>query len=466
MRYRRILVFFSIALLVSTALLVLLLTTGTDPKVGSVTRPESVYEINALNVADISAVAVKNRTGTYGFIIGPDGTTTLVSEPEIPDADYSQEEMQAFIFILSKLTATQAVDAKGRLAEFGLEDPQARVSLILRDSRTLRFSLGNKSPVNEGYYFMKEGDERVFLIGKVTADLMLRSRTDYWNRQLVPKIATESIEALKSISLSAKTGAAHGWRLEHEGEFSFTLAEPAAVPLKADTVFSMIVLPLSSFYPQSFVSLSDDLSTYGLDTPDFRLTVEYADGTITLLFSQDGKGGYYAAKAGSPAVFQVSEEGADFLSVTYRDLLGDYIYNGDISTVESIEFTGKSARVPLKLSILGNDGQGYGIMNGISVPGDRLAQAVEPIYRIGITGELGQDSALREEARKAAEKPPQATVRIRKRNGTTDILDFLPLNETRSFVRVNGKINFTAYPQAAGAIETALAALGPILASQ
>ena len=466
MRYKRMLIACSTALLVSSALLILLLTTGTSPKDRTGKPVETVYGINSLNVVDISAVAVKNRTGAYGFIIGPDGSTTLVSEPEITGADYSQEEMQAFIFILSKLSAVQAIDTKGTLAEFGLEEPQARISLILKDSRTLRFSLGSQSPVNEDYYFRKEGDERVYLIGQVTAELMLRSRLDYWNRQLLPKIATESIEDLKGISLSAKSGAARSWRIQHEGNFSFRLAEPVSVPLKADTVFSLLILPLTSFYPQSFVALSEELSVYGLDKPDYELTVAYADGTFAVHFSQDGKGGYYAAKAGSPAVFQVSEEGADFLSVTYRGLLGDYIYNGDITTAERIEFRGLPGSVPLTLSILGEESQSYGIMNGISIPGDRLAKALEPLYRIGITGEPERDAASQEAARKAAKQAPQATVRIKNRNGTTDVLEFLPADEARSFVRVNGNIYFTAYTQAAEAIEAALATLGPMKASE
>jgi len=459
MRYRRMLVLCSLALLGFSALLVLLLMTGSSPKTRSGEPAEAIYEINSLNVAEISAVAVKNRTGAYGFILGPNGTTTLVSEPEIAGADYSQEEMQAFIFILSKLTAIQALGSKGSLAEFGLDEPQARISIIMKDTRTLRFSLGNQSLVNEGYYFRKEGDDRVFLIGKASADLMLRSRTDYWNRQLLPKIATESIDALRSISLYSKTGSAHGWRVEHEGDFSFHLAQPASVPVKADTVFSLLVLPLSSFYPQSFVALAEDLATYGLDKPEYKLTVAYADGSYDLIFSPDGKGGYYAAKAGSPAVFLVSADGADFLSVTYSDLIGDYLYNGDIGAVESIEFSRAPGTGPFKLSILGEEGQQYGIMNGVSIPGDRLAQAIKPIYEIGITGERGQDSTSLEEARKAAKETPHATVRIRKKNGTSDILDFLPVNETRSFVSVNGDIYFTAYPQAAKAIEGALAAL-------
>jgi len=466
MRYTRMLAFSSLAFLISSALLILLFRTGTPPKPGSVASGKAVYEINALNVADISAVAVRNHTGAYGIIIGAGGTTTLVSEPEITGADYSQEEMQAFIFILSKLSTAQALDTKGTLAEFGLDEPLARISLILKDSQTLRFSLGSQSPVSEDYYFRKEGDERVYLIGKVTADLMLRSRLDYWNRQLLPKIATESIEDLKGISLSAKSGATRTWRLEHEGDFSFRLTEPVSVPLKADTVFSLLVLPLSSFYPQAFVALSDDLSIYGLDKPDYKLTVAYADGTFAVHFSPDGKGGYYAAKAGSAAVFQVSEEGADFLSVTYRELLGDYIYNGDIATAESIEYGGLPGSVPLTLSILGEDGQSYGIMNGISIPGARLAKALEPLYHIGITGESQRDAASQEAARKAAKQAPQATVRIKNRNGTTDVLEFLPANETRSFVRVNGNIYFTAYTQAAEAIEAALATLGSINKSE
>ena len=455
-QYRKALILSSIALVLGSVLLALLLLADSKEPVPQTT---TIYEINSFSVADISAVAVNNATGAYGFILGPEGYISVVPEQEPEGDDYSQEELRAFVFLLSKLSASQAIDGGVAAAEFGLDQPLARISMILKDSNTLRFILGNQSPVDDSYYFQKEGDPRVYLIGKTTASLMLRGRLDYWNKELLSGITTESLELLRSISLWSAKHIPQNWTLEHPGDFSFLLTEPHILNVKTDNVFSRIILPLTTLRPGQFLGLSDDLTSYGLDKPDYTLTITHGDTTQVLLFSQDGQGGFHASRKGKTGVFSIPGDRLEFLNLSYRELIGDYIYNGSMASVDTIELSRPLSELTYRLALFGEGAQLYGIMNGQSIPYTQVTTALKPLYEIGIVGEVRLSENHNNEARTALERSAHTRIHIAKRDGTKDVLEFHSLDEALSLVRINGNISFTTYTWAAQAIEDSLAGI-------
>ncbi|MEO8408964.1 MAG: DUF4340 domain-containing protein, partial [Propionivibrio sp.] len=263
MNYRQALAASSATVVVFAVALVLLLASDRQAPVAAA----AIQVINDVNVAEIAAVAVNNRSGAYGLMIAPEGTVNLVAEPEIAGAEYSQEEMQGFVHLLAKLTASQTIEALAapdHLVDFGLAQPQAKLALILKDGSTLRFRLGNATPVGDTYYFQKEGEPRVYLIGKLAAELMLRARTDYWERQLLPRLDAQTVDRLQSISLASVGNLAQNWRLEHLGASAFQLAEPVVAAVNADKVFAQLLLPASAFRPEQFVVLETEGEVTGL----------------------------------------------------------------------------------------------------------------------------------------------------------------------------------------------------------
>jgi hypothetical protein len=367
--------------------------------------------------------------------------------------------MQAFIFMLSRLNASQSLEGNARVAEFGFDQPLARISMILKDSSTLRFRLGSRSPIDDSYYFQKDGDPRVFLIGNMTASLMLRSRLDYWNKELLPGITTESLELLQSITLSSTEQDSRNWVVEHSGNFVFQLAEPVHLNIKTDTVFSQLILPLSTLRTGLFLGLADDPAVYGLDNPDYTLRVVHGGTTQALLFSQDGQGGFNVVREGRPGVFSIPQDRLEFLNLGYRDLVGNYLYNGSMASVDTLEFRRPATGVSYRLALFGEGAQLYGIMNGRSIPYSLVTEAITPLYEIGIVGETGSHGISSDELRQALARPAHTRIQIAKRDGTRDILEFHSISDSLSLVSINGDTAFTAYTMAAQTIEKALEGL-------
>ncbi len=413
--------------------------------------------INNLSVADISAVAVKNGADTYGLMVDPDGAVTLVAKGDAPGADYAVDEMRGFIFLLAKLTASQALDPQQNLADFGLSEPRASLAMILKDGRTLRFRLGKASPVGDGYYFQKDGEARVFVIGKLTGDLMLRARSDYWNRQLLPQLSAQTVNRLSSVQLASRLQPLANWRLEHRGEASFQLTQPVNGLVHAENAFKLLLLPLSGLQADTLVSATGPLSAYGLDQPAQELTLQWDGQAHRILIAPAPQGGYFLNRKGDPAVFSLSSEKAQFLRLAYRDLMGDRVYNGSLAAVARIDVSRPAAQIAHTMSIHGEGTELFGVIKGRSVPYADLGRVLAPVYDIGIVAEVAHDASARDGLAQALAPGPQTTVSITKRDGNTDRIEFFSRNASLSYLRLNGRVDFLVYTRAADALVDALA---------
>lgn len=416
----------------------------------------ATYAINNVNVADISAVAVKNGSDTYGLMVGPDGAVTLVANGDAAGADYAADEMQGFIFLLAKLTANQVLNGQHNLSDFGLNEPRATLAMILKDGRTLRFQLGKASPVGDSYYFQKDGDARVFVIGKLAGDLMLRGRGDYWNRQLLPQLSAQTINRLSSVQLVSRLQPGEGWRLEHRGDASFQLTQPVNGLVHAENAFKLLVLPLSGFKADTLVSATGPLSAYGLDRPTQELTLHWNGEANRILIAPAPQGGYFLNRKGDPAVFSLSGERAELLRLGYRDLMGDRVYNGSLAAIARIDVTRPAAQIAHTMSIHGEGTDLFGVIKGRSVPYADLGRVLAPVYEIGIVAEVAHDTSARDDLDHALAAGPQTTVSITKRDGSTDRIAFFSRNASQSYLRLNGRVDFLVYTRAADALVDAL----------
>lgn len=453
--YTRAIAFASAALLLSLVALVLLLANAKDTPA---TQPQAI-PIVELPVSDIAAVAINNPHGAYGFILAQDGNIQLLAQPEIAHADYALDAMQAFVFQLSKLTASRAIASPGDLRQYGLDSPQARITIVRKDASKLRLLLGHASPVGDAYYLRKEEGTAVYLIGKRNAEQMLRAQLDYWNRQLLPRIDAQSIDQLDSIELASPGQTATSWRIAHVGNGSFRMTQPVSVPLRADIVFAQLLRGLSELHADRFVALAKPADPLTPAQPPQRLEITFNQQRHTLLFTPDGHGGFLVRSKDGGAVLGLARENAAFLSIPYRDLVGDYVYNTSLAAVQSVAFMREAGGDGIQLTVQGAGAEMVGISQGRSIPAAQLSQAMAPLFAIGIVAEVAHTPQARAQVQAALAQPPTARVVIHKRDGTQDQIAFFPLDAKRSFVRFNGATDFISYTSAADAIEQSLMAL-------
>jgi hypothetical protein len=128
----------------------------------------SSVTINDIPVGELKALALSTSQGIFGILNGPDGLSA------VPEASltFDEAQMRALVYAACHLTGIRRLDTFS-LQESDIENPLARVTLILTGDRESNFAILRKSPVGSEYLLFSEDEQCVFLISASIAKLFL-----------------------------------------------------------------------------------------------------------------------------------------------------------------------------------------------------------------------------------------------------------------------------------------------------
>jgi hypothetical protein len=98
-----------------------------------------------------------------------------VSEPEAGPADANR--LLSLTTNAVALSVTSVVTATTDLAPYGVQNPTYTLEVGLADGRTLKAAVGNKAPVGDAYYVLREGDTNVMVVSGFGVDALLELLT-------------------------------------------------------------------------------------------------------------------------------------------------------------------------------------------------------------------------------------------------------------------------------------------------
>lgn len=113
-------------------------------------------------------VSISVTTGFQTTTVERSGMTWRVIEPTPGDADILRVYNAA-----DQVAMMRSRILKGDLADFGLAEPQAEVTLGLSDGTTVSFTVGDQSPTRTDYYVRKENDPDIHLVAASNIDGLL-----------------------------------------------------------------------------------------------------------------------------------------------------------------------------------------------------------------------------------------------------------------------------------------------------
>lgn len=396
--------------------------------------------VTDISVADIAGAAVRNKTGSYGMI-AENGVLTMLDAPE---AEWSAQKMNAFIYYFSHLKAGKAVKAEGALTEYGLEPADSVITLLLTNGDKIRLSLGKANAMDGSYYFQKEGDSNLYLVEALAAALAGQSMDDFRDMKLFP--ALDENTAAKLTHISVNRGGV-GYVLERSGEkgIAFKMSHPVEAELNWELADKHVIAPLQSLVPETFVSSDRPLADYGLDKPEAVLELTIGGQDYRIGFSEAGGGSFYCAELSGQTVYEVLAEQAAFMETPYNILLGDSVYTRGIAEISNLTLTADTNRY--SLDVTGEGEKLTGNLNGKPFHYLEMVKFYKNISQIPIAGEVSEEETIDSKA--------LMTLTLRLRDGGTDVLEFLPVSDRQCAVSVNGRIQFTTYRSVAEDILTA-----------
>jgi hypothetical protein len=115
---------------------------------------------------DLVSISVTN--GVQTTTVERTGMTWHVVAPSPGEADVAR-----VYDVVIQMDTMRSRILKGDLADFGLTEPQAEVTLGLSDETTVSFTIGDQNPNRTDYYVRKENDPDIHLVAASSLDGLL-----------------------------------------------------------------------------------------------------------------------------------------------------------------------------------------------------------------------------------------------------------------------------------------------------
>ncbi len=318
---------------------------------GDETPPPSDNVLETL--ADISPDTLRTfrcvRADGRGYAVtlsqGQEGVSYIVNPAFAPFA-YRESELAALSELFAGLSARLVVDSPdaARLAEYGLDEPQAVWTAT--GAKTVTLSLGNPTPMADGYYAQVTGKTGVYQIPIAAGQALARTEADLRDLRLLPTISqdnvTETVGAIRVVG--KKTYALRVLSPEEAGQsdvrFSaYELTEPIIFGTNDYYVNKQVIAPLAAIAPSKVVEdHPKDLAPYGLDQPSkLELTGPQGDKTVLLIGRKDKEaGGRYIMYEGVDSVLLDTAGTYLFLETDYESLMSELLWLHNITSLTQV----------------------------------------------------------------------------------------------------------------------------------
>jgi Domain of unknown function (DUF4340) len=274
-------------------------TSATNAKVISLKQDDiSKLEINKKDGGDV----VLNRVGPSNW---------KITSPKTLIAD--EDPVSTILYNLSPMDGARVIEEKaGDLKQFGLADPEVRVSATEKDGKSQTILVGDDTPTGDSAYVMLSGESKVYAVPKNTKSSLDKGLNDLRDKRLLPvdydKIGRVEINGAK---LHLTFGSDDG---------KWTVRSPANLrgdTSKLETVIEKLrTATMDPSAPEAEVK--KDASLFASGAPVATVKATDASGSQDLQVRKN-KDAYYAKTSAMDGAFKVSKELGDALGQNLED---------------------------------------------------------------------------------------------------------------------------------------------------
>nr|HID14655.1 DUF4340 domain-containing protein [Anaerolineae bacterium] len=137
------------------------------PESGVRPTPAPLWEFGGGDVAEITVTKGEQTTA-----VKRDDGGWRMTAPEESEADAGR--LDGVANRVASMKSTRAMADVSNLADFGLQEPEVQVTLVLSDGTTINLAVGAENPRRTVRYVQKEGDPLVYLVSTGDLEGLLR----------------------------------------------------------------------------------------------------------------------------------------------------------------------------------------------------------------------------------------------------------------------------------------------------
>ena len=299
-------------------------------------RPESGTETTKdkafaeLTAEQIEEVQLRSESGETARVQKTGETWNLV-EPEAVEAD--SIALSTLTTTIAGLEIERVVDENPTdVKQYGLDPARVDVGFRVKGEKEFRHLLvGQKTPTGGDLYAKKPDEKRVFLIPSYHDTGLNRTPFDLRDKDVLKFVRED----------------ADGLEITHAGETrQFARTAPTewkiVKPVAARGDYAALegeLTRISSLQMHKIVApQADDLRQYGLDKPDFTVTVTTGSARATVIIGKKGEDGLYAKDIARPMIFTVEETITQEFAKALDEFIRKDMFDSRAFTTNRVEF--------------------------------------------------------------------------------------------------------------------------------
>lgn len=267
-------------------------------------------KVISLNQDDISKLEVKKKDGDV-VLNRTSPSSWKITSPKPLIAD--QGAVSSILYNLAPMDGATLIDEKATdLKQFGLADPEARLSATGKDGKTQTVLIGDETPTGDSAYVMVSGESKVYSVPKNTKTNLDKSLNDLRDKRLMPV----DFDKLSSVEINgAKLHLTFG-----SDDGKWTVRNPANLrgdTSKMETIIEK--LRTSTMDPSTTdADMKKAASLFASGAPIATVKATDASGPQELQIRKAAKY-YYAKTTAMEGVYKVPNELGDAVSKDAED---------------------------------------------------------------------------------------------------------------------------------------------------
>lgn len=304
------------------------------------------------NNQGIKSLIVKNNNQGYTILKENNLITVLGIDSNLIDTVKCQKLLSNLLNLTINELTEQSLQLK---KQYGLQKPLATVSVnyyIDKKVDHLEINIGNEAPANLGNYARLSGKDKIFILPKEIADLLLASQTGFISREIFKDIADfKTADWQLNIFAPNKDEETILMKSAEESAVYFVNGNQKALLSNTARKKMMNLLNLQALEIEKISPVLDDIDMYGLLVPYMQINVSSGEKSELLKISAPKDGMCFVMPSSRNIVFRCNKDDILFLDnyEDYKDSLDKtYIFDSQEQEINSFNIKIKDKNVEIK----------------------------------------------------------------------------------------------------------------------
>ena len=324
----------------------------------------SGIELIRKDPATINKIEIVNTTGEYNVL------RTQKAETNEGKSVYTIEGYEDLLLDTSVLwtlsnnlsnVSSNSIVAENsdEVSKYGLDEPAVTAVVYLDSGDTVKFYVGDVSPVSSNTYFMLDGDDKVYTVSSSLFDNYRKGKDDFVSLTVLEEPAEDLYPIVNYVKVE-RDDLEYDILVEYDKKTddnnyrggtsaAHVLTEPISAYLSVENSVNVtngiFGLTADSFY--AIKPDENDIAEAGLAEPFCTVTVDCDDGNNYKFYmsepftDEDGLEYHYAMLDGNNVIYKVSAESAVWGTVQLVDFTSKIVFGSNVWDIDAMTVSGK-----------------------------------------------------------------------------------------------------------------------------